>query len=241
VTPLYARVGRTLVESIRHPTVVEHPDAARIFHVRPRSAADAVRAALENEDQAFAATRWFDAMSAAGRAQPFGGVRFGPRLVDQRERVVDATPEACFEAVQSVGGRQGWPAYHGLWRLRGALDLLVGGVGMRRGRPEGRPLRPGDALDFWRVEVVDPPTLLRLRAEMKLPGRAWLELSVTPEGAGSRLRQSAMFDPVGLLGRLYWYGIYPLHALVFAGMLDGLATRAAARPRQHGRVAGSVP
>src|SRR6185369_1750021 len=100
-------------------------------------------------------------------------------------------------------------------------DLLVGGVGMRRGRPENRRLRVGDALDFWRVEVYDPPNRLRLFADMKLPGRAWLEFVVEQNGLGSRVTQTALFDPVGLLGRAYWYGIYPLHALVFQGLIDG--------------------
>jgi hypothetical protein len=104
--------------------------------------------------------------------------------------------------------------------------LPVGGVGMRRGRPDTRPLRVGDAVDFWRVEAYEPPTRLRLLAEMKLPGRAWLEFAVEPDGPGSRVTQTAIFDPVGLLGRAYWYGVYPLHELVFIGMLEGIAKRA---------------
>jgi uncharacterized protein YbjT (DUF2867 family) len=226
VTPLYARVGRKLIESIRHPTVVRNDLAARLFTIRPRSAAEAIRAALENEDKEFATTRWSDAMSASGHPQVFGGTRFGPRLVDQRELVVQAPATVCFAAIDQLGGEQGWLAYNVLWRLRGFLDLLVGGVGMRRGRPQGRPLLAGDALDFWRVETIDRPRLLRLRAEMKVPGRAWLEFAVTPEGSRTRIRQTAMFDPVGVFGRAYWYGIYPLHALVFGGMLAALGSRA---------------
>jgi uncharacterized protein YbjT (DUF2867 family) len=226
VTPLYARVGRKLIESIRHPTVVRSPLAAQLFVIRPRSAAGAIRAALENEDREFATTRWFDAMSASGHPRAFGGTRFGPRLVDQRERVVDAPAEACFGVIEQLGGAQGWLAFNRLWRVRGFFDLLVGGVGMRRGRPRGRPLLVGDALDFWRVEAIERPRLLRLRAEMKVPGRAWLEFVVTPEGARTRITQSAMFDPVGVLGRAYWYGIYPLHALVFGGMIAAVGARA---------------
>jgi hypothetical protein len=139
---------------------------------------------------------------------------------------VDAPPEACFATIARLGGREGWPAFNGLWRLRGFFDLLVGGVGMRRGRPENRPLRVGDVLDFWRVEAFEPPRRLRLAAEMRMPGRAWLEFVVELEGRGSRITQTAMFDPVGLLGRAYWYGVYPLHKLVFTGMLDGIAKRA---------------
>jgi hypothetical protein len=232
VTPLYARVGRKLIESIRHPTIVRSPLAVRLFAIRPRSASDAIRAALENEDREFATTRWFDAMSASGETPAFGGSRFGPRLIDQRERIVDAPASACFGVIEQLGGDQGWLAFNSLWRLRGFLDLLVGGVGMRRGRPRGRGLLVGDALDFWRVEAIDPPRLLRLRAEMKVPGRAWLEFVVTPEGARTRIRQTAMFDPVGVLGRAYWYGIYPMHALVFGGMIAAIGARAAAAERR---------
>ncbi|MBE0566487.1 MAG: DUF2867 domain-containing protein, partial [Krumholzibacteria bacterium] len=115
-----------------------------------------------------------------------------------------------------------------LWRARGALDLLAGGVGLRRGRSHPREVRVGDVLDFWRVEAVEPDRLLRLRAEMKLPGRAWLEFAVEPRPGGSLISQTAVFDPVGLGGLLYWYALYPVHELVFRDMLRGIA-RAAAR------------
>jgi uncharacterized protein YbjT (DUF2867 family) len=233
VTPLYARVGRKLIESMKYPTVVQSDSAQRLFSVQPRGAAEAVRAALHYEDREFAETRWFDSLSASGTPQGFGGTRFGQRLVDRRVVGVDAPPAACFAAIERLGGRNGWVVFNGLWRLRGFLDLLVGGVGMRRGRPETRPLRVGDALDFWRVEAYEPPRRLRLFAEMKLPGRAWLEFAVEPDGLGSRVTQTAIFDPVGLLGRAYWYGVYPLHKLVFKGMLDGIAKRA-----NHARPAG---
>lgn len=226
VTPLYARVGRKLIESMKHPTVVRSDRATRLFRVQPRGAAEAVRAALHYEDREFAETRWFDSLSASGTPQGFGGARFGQRLVDRRVVRVDAPPGVCFATLERLGGRDGWLAFDWLWRLRGFVDLLVGGVGMRRGRPENRPLRVGDALDFWRVEAHDPPRRLRLSAEMKLPGRAWLEFVVEPDGRGSRVTQTALFDPVGLLGRAYWYGVYPLHKLVFNGMLDGIAKRA---------------
>jgi len=236
VTPLYARVGRKLVESMKHPTVVQSDLATRLFRVQPRGAADAIRAALHHEDREFAETRWFDSLSASGAPRGFGGTRFGQRLVDRRVVDVDASPDACFATIERLGGRDGWPAFNGLWRLRGFFDLLVGGVGMRRGHPENRPLRVGDALDFWRVEAFEPPRRLRLAAEMKVPGRAWLEFVVEADGRGSRITQTAIFDPVGLLGRAYWYGVYPLHNLVFKGMLDGIATRA--KHRESLRPAG---
>ena len=122
-----------------------------------------------------------------------------------------------------TGGARGWYYANKLWRLRGYLDLLVGGVGLRRGRRNPEDLRVGDALDFWRVEAYEPGRRLRLLAEMKLPGRAWLEFEVTDVPGGAEITQTAIFDPVGLSGLLYWYGIYPLHRRVFSGMLAGIA------------------
>jgi hypothetical protein len=153
-------------------------------------------------------------------------VRFGNRVIDSRKRDVDVGPTQAFAPIRRIGGATGWYAYDWLWRLRGFLDLVVGGVGVRRGRPEPDKLRIGDALDFWRVEAYEPDRLLRLSAAMKLPGRAWLEFEVVPREHGATIRQTAVFDPVGLGGLAYWYGLYPLHSLVFSGMLDGIARSA---------------
>lgn len=228
VTPLYARVGRKLIESIQHPTVVTTDTAARLFSVRPRSASAAIRAALENEDLECAETRWYDAVSAAGLQVGYGGERVGSRIIDRRHVDVAVSPADAFRVVEQIGGQNGWYAFDRLWRLRGSIDLLVGGVGMRRGRPVHRELQVGDAIDFWRVEAIEPGRRLRLHAEMKLPGRAWLEFSVQATNRGSRITQTATFDAWGLAGRAYWYGIYPLHALVFRGMIAAVAGRAVA-------------
>jgi hypothetical protein len=230
VTPIYARVGRQLVESLRNPTVVEEDDAARVFDVEPRGIRQAIARAIANEDRAVAATRWSDALSSSAPAPSWGGRRFGSRIVDSRSTTVPAPPAAAFRPVHRIGGGVGW--YYGdwLWRLRGFLDLMVGGAGARRGRRDPERVTPGDTVDFWRVEAVEPDRLLRLRAEMRLPGRAWLQFEVEPHGAGSRIRQTAIFDPVGLVGLAYWYALYPLHAFVFRGMLEGIA-RAATRRR----------
>jgi uncharacterized protein YbjT (DUF2867 family) len=229
-TPVYARVGRKLIESVENASVVHDDRALRVFPIRPMGLQRAIERAMQNEDQEFAATRWSDAISAAGVPPAWGGMRFGTRLVDSRTVHVAVPPAAAFAPIRRIGGTAGW--YYGtwMWRLRGFLDLLVGGVGLRRGRRDPEDLRVGDTLDFWRVEAYEPDRRLRLLAEMKVPGRAWLEFEVTPDGDGSTIRQTAVFDPAGLFGLLYWYGIYPLHGRVFAGMLRAVAQRAEAAP-----------
>jgi uncharacterized protein YbjT (DUF2867 family) len=224
VTPLYARVGRKLVDSLRHPTVVHDDSSRHLFPIRPIGVREAIALALRNEDSCFAQTRWSDSLSAAANApRQWGGARFGNRLVDSRSTHVVASPARVFAAVEQIGGAAGWHYANWLWTLRGWLDLLMGGVGMRRGRRDPVRLRAGDTLVCWRVESIQPGRRLRLAAEMKLPGRGWLEFEVQPDGNGTRLRQTATFDPLGLWGLAYWYGVWPLHQLVFGGMLHGLA------------------
>ncbi len=232
VTPIYARVGRQLIDSMRHSTVVTDTSAQSAFALRPCGFQEAIAMALRNEDAELATTRWSDALSSAGATRSWFGVRFGQRLVDSRVVEVPVAPDRAFGPIERIGGRTGWYAADWLWTLRGLLDLLVGGVGMRRGRRDPDRLLTGDVVDCWRVESVEPGRRLRLAAEMKLPGRAWLEFEVEPsDRGGSTIRQTAMFDPVGVLGRAYWYSVYPLHQIVFGGMLRGLARRAIAGNR----------
>jgi len=177
-------------------------------------------------------TRCSDAISAGGTNPSFfedlGEGRHGRRLFDARSREVDVSPAAAFAPIRRIGGSTGWYAFDGLWRIRGFIDLLLGGVGLRRGRPATEVPAIGDRLDWWRVEAYEPDRLLRLRAEMKVPGRAWLEFEVEPSDRGAIIKQTAIFDPAGVLGPLYWYGIYPLHGIVFKGMLDGIEEAARA-------------
>jgi uncharacterized protein YbjT (DUF2867 family) len=226
VTPVYARVGRKLIAGVRNPTVVRDQSALGAFSIRPRRLGEAIQRALANEDRDFAETRWSDALSSAGPERRWGGTRLGGRIVDSRSVRVDLPPKDAFAPIQRIGGVTGWYYGNWLWRLRGFLDLLAGGVGLRRGRRHPAELRVGDTIDFWRVEAFQPDRRLRLLAEMKLPGRAWLELEVSESQGGSTLRQTAIFDPVGLLGRAYWYALYPMHRLVFAGMLRRLVRAA---------------
>ncbi|MDX1577153.1 MAG: SDR family oxidoreductase [Gemmatimonadota bacterium] len=226
VTPVYARVGRKLLDGVRNPTVVRDTSALEAFDVEPRGIAEAIGRALVHEDHAFAQTRWSDALSSAGPVHTVSPEELGPRIVDSRVADVPVRPAAAFRPIRRIGGRVGWYWGDSLWHLRGFLDLLVGGVGMRRGRRDPERLAVGDALDFWRVEAYEENRLLRLRAEMKLPGRAWLQFEVTPEGDSSCIRQTAVFDPLGLFGRLYWYALYPLHQLIFRRMLQRIADAA---------------
>jgi uncharacterized protein YbjT (DUF2867 family) len=228
VTPLYARIGRKLIESIVHPTVVSDEAARHAFEIRPMGVEEAVRRALADRVDGAASTRWSDAVSSSGIPRSWEGVRFAPRLADSRAITVAVPPAAAFKPIELIGGDTGWYAWNWLWQLRGALDLLVGGVGMRRGRPSPAALRVGDTLDFWRVEAIEPGRRLRLAAEMLVPGRAWLEFEVSGDGQSSTIRQTATFDPTGWFGRAYWYALYPVHQLVFGGMLRAIARAAAA-------------
>ena len=227
VTPLYARIGRKLIDSIRNETVVKDRAALDVFDIEPRTVSEAIARAIQNEHQEIAETHWCDALSSKGSLRRYGGVRFGSRLVDSRSEIVDVPPADAFRPIERIGGENGWYFANWLWDLRGFMDLLVGGVGRRRGRRNPTRLRMGDALDWWRVERIEPDRMLRLVAEMKVPGRAWLQYEVEPDGSGgSRIYQTALFDPMGLPGLLYWYGIWPVHAVMFRGMIRALVREA---------------
>jgi uncharacterized protein YbjT (DUF2867 family) len=234
VTPVYANIGRELIESLRSDTLVDDESARELFPIRPRGFREAISRALANEDREFAETRWSDALSAY-RGRNWGGVTLGQRAVASRAISVAASPEQTFAPIQRIGGNTGWYYANGFWRLRGLLDKLVGGVGLRRGRRDPVRLAVGDTLDFWRVDAFEQDRLLRLSAEMKTPGRIWLQFEVDGDQAGTTLRQTAIFDPHGLAGLAYWYALYPIHDLIFEGMLRHVERAAIASGR------GSVP
>ncbi len=222
VTPLYARVGRKLVDGVQNETVVRDERALRDFPIRARGVRAAIARAIEFEDRAYAQTRWSDA-AAAFPASPTGAP---PGLTDTRTAWVPLPADRAFTPIRRIGGSTGWYAANGLWQVRGLIDQLIGGVGLRRGRRDPEQVAPGDTLDFWRVECYEPDRLLRLRAEMRLPGRAWLEFEATPERGGTRIRQTAQFAPTGLAGLIYWYALLPIHAAIFQRMLRSIAARA---------------
>jgi uncharacterized protein YbjT (DUF2867 family) len=226
ITPVYARIGRKLIESIRHASVVRDDVALREFAIRPVGIREAIERTLSGEERNWNLSRWSDSLSSVGAVRTWGGIRFGHRIVDARSLTVAAAPAGAFAPIRRIGGTRGW--YYGtiLWRMRGWIDALAGGVGLRRGRRDPDDLRVGDALDFWRVEEYEPDRRLRLFAEMRLPGRAWLEFEVEKIPGGTAVRQTAIFDPLGLAGQIYWYALYPVHALIFRGMLRAIAREA---------------
>ncbi len=226
ITPLYARIGRKLIQSIVHPTIVRDDTALKVFKIKPMGINEAIDRAINKEDKEFPESRWSDSIVSSGKIKSWLGVNFGSRLVDSRTLKLDIPPEKVFQPIQRIGGETGWYAWNWLWKVRGFIDLLVGGVGMRRGRAHIEILRVGDTIDCWRVEKFEQDRLLLLVAEMRLPGRAWLEFEVLGDEVSSSFRQTAIFYPVGLLGLAYWYGLYPLHQLIFEGMLHGIKDKA---------------
>jgi uncharacterized protein YbjT (DUF2867 family) len=237
VTPVYASIGRELIESLRNDTLIDDGSAREVFSIRPRGVCEAIERARANEDREFAETRWSDALSAH-RGRNWGGVRLGQRAVASRTVRVAASPQQVFAPIQRLGGKTGWYYANGFWRLRGLLDQLIGGVGLRRGRRDPVRLVVGDTLDFWRVEAFEQDRLLRLSSEMKSPGRIWLQFEVVGDQAETTLRQTAIFDPHGFGGVAYWYTLYPVHHLIFEGMLRRIGQVAIAGKRAEGQAAG---
>jgi uncharacterized protein YbjT (DUF2867 family) len=226
VTPRYSKVGRKLIDGLKNPTVVTSDAALREFAIRPRDLRSAVHDAITGEDSAFAGKRWADLADVEDLPHRYGGKTEGTRLVDHRHMVVSVAPERAFAAIERIGGANGWYAYDWLWQLRGWMDRAIGGPGMARGRRDPARLAAGETLDCWRVEVCEPPRRLRLAAEMKMPGRGWLEFEVVPRDGDVTIHQTAVFDPKGLGGLAYWYAIWPLHELVFRRMLAGIVRHA---------------
>jgi uncharacterized protein YbjT (DUF2867 family) len=232
VTPLSANIARPLAEGLRNRVVARNDDAARLMPQRLSTVREAIREALDLEASFDVETSWSSAGPIPGDPDWAGGTVF----LDERSATVRATPQATFEAVCRLGGRAGWHRGNALWRVRGWLDRLVGGPGLRRGRRHPERVSYGEALDFWRVTDIDRDRHLQLRAEMKLPGIARLDFRIEPMasdagGPACRLVQEARFLPRGLFGLLYWYAVTPFHAVVFNGLLRGITEQAeTARP-----------
>ncbi len=227
VTPIPNRLAVPLVEGVVHPVVADTSRARTDFpEIVPLAYREAVARALRQTTENAVATRW---SSALGAAPAFELSQSEGMIRETRSCRTSADPETTFATFSSLGGERGWLFWSWAWSIRGLLDRLVGGPGLRRGRRHPAELEPGDAVDFWRVERVEPPNLLRLRAEMKVPGRAWLQWETVPENGNTQLVQTALFEPIGLAGHLYWNLLYPVHKIIFSGLVRAIASRAEGR------------
>jgi uncharacterized protein YbjT (DUF2867 family) len=250
ITPVPAGIARPLVESLRNTVVCSEHDIARYLPDPPEGLLgfdEAVRLAVQRVRDSAVATRWASASVPGAPSDPLptdpdwaGGTLY----VDERTRQTAAAPEAVWRVVEAIGGEHGWYSFPLAWEVRGWLHRLVGGVGLRRGRRDPRRLYVGDALDFWRVEARENGRLLRLRAEMRLPGLAWLEFHVEHDSGSEGvtvLRQRATFAPHGLAGHAYWWAIALFHGVVFGGMVRGLVREAERTGAEHGAVVRRLP
>ncbi len=221
VTPAHYRIGRRIVDSAAHSSVVRDTRALRDFKIQPLTVEKAVASALETEREGL---RFLEPEPNAGAG--ISKRRIGTRFVERRSMRVTGTTDDAYEAISSVGGPNGWYWGDWLWRLRGVMDRMVGGPGLRRGHSTAGDLERGQTLDFWTVVRVVPGERVTLRADMRLPGEAWLDLRARSSDDGVILDQTVAFDPRGVFGVFYWFALYPLHALVFRGMLKSLVKRA---------------
>lgn len=223
VTPLGASIAQPLAEGLRNRVVVNDHAIHEVMPHRCRTIPEAMEASVRRYETGSVETAWSDAGPIPGDPDWSGGTVFE----DARETTTSASPEQVWPAISSIGGDKGYYTSDWLWHLRGILDRIFGGPGLRRGRRSPTDLRLGDALDFWRVAVLEPGHRLSLTAEMLLPGEATLTFEVDPlPQGGSRVRQTARFRPRGLFGLSYWYAVLPLHGIVFPGMLNGIAREA---------------
>ncbi len=229
VTPIPASYARPLVEGLRNDVLVRSNAAKELFpNIEPEAYETSVRGALEElEPRSFEGLT--DAIVRQTKAPGTSKRLSRGMIVEVRQREVEAECEDLYRAFIGLGGSQGWPCDLA-WRIRGLLDRMLGGVGMRRERPESKSIKAGDVFDFFVVEKIVPGKMIRLKAEMKLPGSGWLQFEAVPGEAGrSRLVQTSFYAPKGLVGLIYWYAMYPLHAVVFRRLIDGIVRRSGAK------------
>jgi uncharacterized protein YbjT (DUF2867 family) len=236
VTPIPAVIARPLIEGLRNESIVHDSSAQQLFpHIQPAGYHTTVERAIARLEASNVETAWSDALSTSqGDVPPVTLTTREGMIVEHRQRIVDASGADVYRIFIGLGGKRGWFYMNWAWKIRGFIDQIIGGVGLRRGRRDPDELRVGDALDFWRVEDVEPERLLRLRAEMKVPGKAWLQFEVNAHGEEqTRLSQTAFFAPKGLMGWLYWYALYPVHGFIFSGLIDQIAQRAVTKKNKQ--------
>jgi uncharacterized protein YbjT (DUF2867 family) len=245
ITPVPANIAQPLIKGLMNEVIVHDDAARRLFpNIALLDYETSVRLAFQKIKLRGVETSWTDALASSHRGKaPVALITSEGMIIERRKRTVPAPANAVYRAFARLGGQRGWLYMDWSWQIRGIVDRLVGGVGMRRGRRDSEDVRVGDALDFWRVEAVDPGKMMRLRAEMKVPGRAWLEFQAEDQaGSGALFTQSAFFEPRGLLGLLYWFILYPIHSLIFSGLIRALAHQATALAKEaasdHDRPSG---
>jgi hypothetical protein len=229
VTPVHWRTVLPLIEGLRLESLVHEDLAAQLFpNIHPLDFRTAVRLALERVQRDTVETSWSDALvTSVGDVPQFKFSEQEGMLIDRRQLYIELPPRLAFKAYTGLGGERGWLFLNWTWVIRGWFDKLIGGVGLRRGRRSYDELRVGDSLDFWRVEAIQADRLLRLRAEMLVPGKAWLQFQSVPQvDGGTLLTQTAYFAPQGMAGYLYWYCLLPIHTFIFGGMIRRVAERA---------------
>ncbi|MGE5249667.1 MAG: SDR family oxidoreductase [Bacteroidota bacterium] len=229
VTPIHWRVVLPLIEGLRARLIVRDEAARKLFpKIVPLDFQTAVHLAIGRLQRDNVETSWADALvTSMGDGKPYEFSVEEGMYIERRNLTVDVDPATLFRAYTGIGGGRGWLYMDWSWDIRGWVDKVVGGVGLQRGRRHPDEVRPGEALDFWRVEEVEQDRLLRLRAEMKLPGKAWLEFRSEPEGKDrSAFTINAYFAPYGLFGLLYWYAMWPFHKFIFDGLARQIASRA---------------
>lgn len=229
MTPIPASLAHPLIEGLKNDVIVRDDKACHYFpNIHPMGYEEAVERAMDRVDSRNVETTWNDALLSSVRDESPVILETNQGMtIERRMRKVAADPKVVFHIFAGLGGDRGWLTFDWAWKLRGMVDRLIGGVGFRRGRRNPNDLRVGDVLDFWRVEAVRKPELLRLRAEMKVPGKAWLEFqAISDEDGHTKLVQTAYFEPRGLHGLLYWYALYPIHALIFSRLIERIADRA---------------
>ncbi len=238
VTPIPSTIAQPLIQGLRNEVIVRDERARHLFpEITPIPYQAAVERALTRLEAGRVETSWTDALASSGRDTHavITMIQEG-MLIEHRQLVSQHSASALYQSYSTLGGERGWLYADWTWEVRGWFDRLIGGVGLRRGRRAPDDLRVGDALDFWRVEAIEPDSLLRLRAEMKVPGSAWLEFRCLPQPDGlTLLTQTAYYAPKGLMGLLYWYLLYPIHALIFSGLIRNVEADAAPGGRTAAR------
>jgi len=236
LTPIHWRLVLPLIEGLRAHLIVRNETAKKLFpQIKPIDFQTAVHLALGRIQRDNVETSWADALvTVAGDIKPYKFTVEDGMYIETRQLLLDLKPETVFRSYTGIGGERGWMYMDWAWAMRGWMDKVVGGVGLRRGRRHPDEVRTGESLDFWRVEEVEPNHLLRLRAEMKLPGKAWLEFKSDSQDSKTLFTVTAYFAPHGLFGFLYWYAMWIPHRFIFDGLTNRLASRARVLDHSYG-------